>query len=104
MLRSSIMVRILNINNIRSLHVERRIADKGLVLPTPAVPKGSFVNYRKAGGLIFLSGHLPQIPTKPLGTFVVGKVGTTISIDEAKQAAGILYSGTLIHSMFNFVP
>ena len=51
------------------------------------MPKGSFVNYKRVGNLVYLSGHLPQKPLEPLGTFVVGKVGVDVSTEDAKRAA-----------------
>jgi hypothetical protein len=46
----------------RYVHVEAKMAKLGLKMPTPAVPKGNFVNYVPIGNnLVFLSGHLPQV-------------------------------------------
>jgi hypothetical protein len=46
----------------RTIHVEARIEALGLKMPSPAVPKGNFVNYVPIGNnLVFLSGHLPQV-------------------------------------------
>jgi hypothetical protein len=53
----------------RNVHVEKRIEDLGLKMPAPAIPKGSFVNYAQVGNMIFLSGHLPQVPLNSLIPF-----------------------------------
>jgi hypothetical protein len=45
----------------RQVHVEAKIAALGLQLPTPGVPKGSFINFTVVGNLAYLSGHLPQV-------------------------------------------
>lgn len=55
--RSSSLV----VRGVRYSHAESRIAALGLELPTPAVPKGNFVNYLEVGNLAYLSGHLPQV-------------------------------------------
>jgi enamine deaminase RidA (YjgF/YER057c/UK114 family) len=70
---------------IRSIHVERRLVELGYVLPPAAIPKGSFVNYKRVGNLVYLSGHLPQKPTE-VG-FVLGKVGKDVSVAQAQEAA-----------------
>lgn len=69
----------------RMVHIERRITELGYVLPAPAVPKGNFVNYRRVGKLVYLSGHLPQRPTE--AGFVTGKVGAGVSVEEGRIAA-----------------
>ena len=71
----------------RFVHIERRIAELGYTLPAPAVPKGNFVNFKRVGSnLVYLSGHLPQIPTPGSG-FMLGKVEVEVSVEEAKTAA-----------------
>jgi enamine deaminase RidA (YjgF/YER057c/UK114 family) len=69
------------ISNIlrRRVHAEAKITSLGLSMPSPAVPKGSFVNYVKINNLVFLSGHLPQ-PAE--GNLVVGQLGTDLTIEE----------------------
>ena len=49
-------------NCARNVHVESKIASLGLKLPNPAVPKGNFTNYVQIGNMVYLSGHLPQVP------------------------------------------
>lgn len=47
----------------RSIHVEAKLKDLGLNMPSPAVPKGNFTQYVRIGNLVYLSGHLPQVST-----------------------------------------
>ena len=44
-----------------NITAEAKIAALGLELPSPAVPKGNFVNFLVVGNLAYLSGHLPQV-------------------------------------------
>eukprot|EP01041_Mallomonas_annulata_P004694 gene4694-9306_t len=83
----------------RVVHVEARLAELGLKLPTPGVPKGNFVMIVKTGKLAYLSGHLPQ-PYN--GDLVVGKVGQNITPEEANVAAkyvGLNLIATLKHNL-----
>lgn len=66
----------------RSVHVEAKIAALGLKMPSPAVPKGNFVNYVQVGNLVFVSGHLPQ-PAE--GNLMVGTVGKDISVEQGNR-------------------
>jgi enamine deaminase RidA (YjgF/YER057c/UK114 family) len=63
---------------------EHRIKELGIQLRTPAPPVANYVNAVRAGDLVFLAGHGPQ---KADGTWVTGKVGRDMGIDEAKEAA-----------------
>ncbi|MFI5355984.1 MAG: RidA family protein [Opitutales bacterium] len=63
---------------------ETRLAELGLTLPAGPAPIANYVPAVRAGHLIFLSG---QIPKKPDGTFVTGKVGRDLTVPEAAAAA-----------------
>lgn len=56
----------------------------GLTLPPPPRPIGNYVPYRIGGGLLFLSGVGPRHPD---GTSTTGKVGDTVSVEQAYDAA-----------------
>mmetsp|Transcript_4472 Transcript_4472/g.4487 ORF Transcript_4472/g.4487 Transcript_4472/m.4487 type:complete len:171 (-) Transcript_4472:288-800(-) len=71
----------------RSLHVESKISSLGITLPELAEPKGNYVPYVRTGNTIFLSGHLPQKADK---TFVTGRVGDNVSLEEARAAARLI--------------
>lgn len=64
--------------------IDERLTELGIVLPTPFPPAGAYVAALRAGDLVFLSG---AGPVRPDGTFVTGKVGAAVSLDEAKEAA-----------------
>lgn len=53
-------------------------------LPPVPPPVANFIRARQVGSLLFLSGHGP---VRPDGSRIVGKVGSELSVDEAKAAA-----------------
>jgi enamine deaminase RidA (YjgF/YER057c/UK114 family) len=63
--------------------VAEKLAEMGLVLP-PRRSVGSYVGAVRAGGLVFVSGGGPM---KADGSFVTGKVGAEVSIEEGQEAA-----------------
>jgi enamine deaminase RidA (YjgF/YER057c/UK114 family) len=65
-------------------HIETRLKDLGIVLPTPPAPVASYVPTVKTGSLVFVSG---QIPAGPDGLKYVGIVGQDLSVDDGKAAA-----------------
>jgi enamine deaminase RidA (YjgF/YER057c/UK114 family) len=61
-----------------------RLSALGIVLPESPLPVANFVPAVRTGNLLFLSG---QGPVTPGGVRHVGKVGATVSVDEAYQHA-----------------
>lgn len=66
------------------MSIEQRIKDLGLELPPPPKPAGTYLPGVLVGNLLFMSGVGPH---KADGTFIAGKVGGSLSIDEGYQAA-----------------
>ena len=64
--------------------VESKLAELSLVLPSVPAAAGSYVGFKMAGNLVFVSGQLPMKDGTPI---VVGKVGGGVTIDEAYSAA-----------------
>ncbi len=69
-----------------AISIERRIQELGLVIPTPAVPVANYVPFVQTGNLVSISG---QIPMGKDGLEFVGKVGKTISTEQACDAAAL---------------
>jgi enamine deaminase RidA (YjgF/YER057c/UK114 family) len=67
-------------------HVERRLAELGLVLPKPAAPVAAYVPYVVTGEWLIVSGQLPLGPDGKIDPAHRGKLGGTI-FNEAGQAA-----------------
>jgi enamine deaminase RidA (YjgF/YER057c/UK114 family) len=63
--------------------VAEKLAAMGLVLPSRR-SVGSYVAAVRAGDLVFVSGGGPM---KADGSFVTGKVGAEVSIEEGQEAA-----------------
>lgn len=62
----------------------QRLAELGLMLPVASTPAGLYQPGVQVGSLLFLSGVGPK---RADGSFVTGKVGDTVSPEEAHQAA-----------------
>ncbi|MGL4555497.1 MAG: RidA family protein [Gemmataceae bacterium] len=63
---------------------EARLKALKLELPKLSPPKGAtIVPAVRAGDLLFLSGHLPNLG----GKLITGKVGTDVTVEAAKKAA-----------------
>ncbi|MEJ7589395.1 MAG: RidA family protein [Ferruginibacter sp.] len=66
---------------------EARLKELGIKLITPSAPVANYVKAVRAGNLIYLSGHGPD---KPGGGLVIGKVGTDLTLEEAREAAKLV--------------
>jgi enamine deaminase RidA (YjgF/YER057c/UK114 family) len=65
---------------------EARLRDLGYELPGVPEPAGAYVPATRAGTLIFTAG---QVPFEGGELHKTGKVGDTVSLEEARQAAWI---------------
>ena len=73
-----------------------------LTLPPPPKPIGVYKPFLVVGNLCYLSGHGT---VKEDGSLIIGRVGTDVSITEAKQAAqqvGLAILATLKHNLGSF--
>jgi enamine deaminase RidA (YjgF/YER057c/UK114 family) len=61
------------------MRIEQRLHELKLTLPAIGAPMGNYVPAKRAGNLLFLSGRGPGA--------VAGKVGDTISVEQAYQHA-----------------
>ena len=65
--------------------IEKKLADLGIVLPTPAAPIANYVGFVRVGALLVVSG---QICLGPDGKLVAkGKLGDTVSLEDGQKAA-----------------
>lgn len=62
---------------------ERKLESLGLKLPPPMAPAGNYVPWKKAGGLLYLSGVGPHTPEG----FLTGIVGGDLSVEQGYNAA-----------------
>jgi len=66
--------------------IEERIAELGLVLPTPPAPIAAFVPYTIQDNMVIVSG---QLPMGPGGIEYKGRLGESISLEDAQAAAAL---------------
>ena len=74
------------------MSAEERIEELGLELPSPPEPIASYVTFARTGNVAYTSGHGPL---RADGTWIVGKVGTDIGVEEAAEAARITGLGLI---------
>lgn len=63
---------------------ETRLEELGIDLPETPAPAGAYVPATRAGKLVFTAGQLPVEAGEPT---LRGKVGDTVGVDEAREAA-----------------
>ncbi len=78
------IVFLLSISILKSQTPEQNLQNLGIVLPKPSSPLFNYVKFVRTGNLIYLSG---QGPVKADGTFITGKLGRDLSIEEGAAAA-----------------
>jgi enamine deaminase RidA (YjgF/YER057c/UK114 family) len=67
--------------------VEKKIADLGIVLPTPAAPVANYVPFVRTGNLLIISG---QLCLDAGGKIVAkGQLGGGVSIEDGHKAARV---------------
>jgi enamine deaminase RidA (YjgF/YER057c/UK114 family) len=63
---------------------EQNLSKLGIVLPKPSSPIANYVKYVQSGNLLFLSGHGPA---KADGSYIIGKLGTDLTVAQGAEAA-----------------
>src|SRR5688572_4047661 len=63
---------------------EKKLKELGIALKKPPTPVANYVPAVQVGKLVFLSG---QGPLQDDGKYIVGKVGSEITVEEAQKAA-----------------
>jgi enamine deaminase RidA (YjgF/YER057c/UK114 family) len=71
---------------------EAKLAAMGLNLPELPKPVGTYVPFKVNGNTLYLSG---QGPRRADGSFVTGKVGRDVTIEQAQEAAKLVGLGLL---------
>ncbi len=64
--------------------VEERIESLGIVLSEPGNPIANYVNAVQSGNLVFMAG---KGPGNPGGTFITGKLGNDLTIEQGYEAS-----------------
>jgi len=63
---------------------ETKIKEKGIVLVSPSSPVANYVNVVRVGNILYLAG---KGPLKPDNTYITGKVGKDLTIEQGYEAA-----------------
>jgi enamine deaminase RidA (YjgF/YER057c/UK114 family) len=71
-------------NGETEIDVYSRLDELGITLRTPSPPVANFVHTVQSGNMVYLAGHGPL---KEDGTWMQGKVGRDIGIEEGQNAA-----------------
>ena len=64
--------------------LDDRLAELGITIPSVAAPAGAYVSAIITGNLVFTAGQLPFVAGELPAT---GKVGATVSAEQAKELA-----------------
>ena len=64
--------------------IASRLAELGLELPAAPAPLANYLPAVRTGNLIFVSGHGPR---RADGTFITGKLGRDLTLEEGYEAA-----------------
>ena len=66
------------------MSAEAKVKELGLDLSHPPPPVGNYIRGAQVGKLLFMSGHGPR---RADGTYITGKVGKDLDLDQTYQAA-----------------
>ena len=66
---------------------EEKLASMGFTLMDAPNPKANYVNAVRTGNLLFLAGKGPGLPD---GTYITGKVGKDITVEQGYEAAKLV--------------
>lgn len=74
--------------------INKRLADLGIVLPTPAKPIANYVPWVRTGNLVYISG---QGAVRDGKIEYAGKVGDTVTIEDAIASARLTAINIIAH-------
>ena len=73
-------------NALTAQDAEIKLKEKGIVLMTPSSPVANYVNVVRVGNMLYLAG---KGPLKADNTYITGKVGKDLTIEQGYEAARI---------------
>ena len=71
-------------NALTAQDAETKLKEKGIVLMTPSSPVANYVNVVRVGNMLYLAG---KGPLKADNTYITGKVGKDLTIEQGYEAA-----------------
>lgn len=84
MLASLSLSLCLTLVSLQAQTPEERLTALGIELPEASAPVANYVNAVTTGNLVFLAGKGPK---RSNGTYITGKVGRDLTVDEGYKAA-----------------
>ena len=69
------------------MHAERKLEALGLSLPPIPQPVANYVPLVRTGNLLFVSGHGPGVVTDGKLSFIQGKLGKDLAVEQGYDAA-----------------
>ena len=69
------------------MKIEAKLAQMGLILPSPGPPAGNYIGAVQVGNLLIVSGHGPRREGEP---YMTGKVGRDFTTEQAYEAAKVV--------------
>lgn len=69
------------------MHAERKLEALGLSLPPIPQPAANYVPLVRTGNLLFVSGHGPGVVTDGKLSFIQGKLGKDLNVEQGYDAA-----------------
>jgi enamine deaminase RidA (YjgF/YER057c/UK114 family) len=69
-------------------NVEARLREMGITLPVPAAPIANYIPFSITGNLLVVSGQIPLVEGRIAFT---GKVGESVSVEDAVAAARVCF-------------
>jgi len=71
-------------NALFAQDAETKLKEKGIILVTPSSPVANYVNVVRVGNMLYLAG---KGPLKADNTYITGKVGKDLTIEQGYEAA-----------------
>jgi len=72
------------------MEIERKLAAMGLSLPPIPTPAANYVPVVKTGNLLFVSGHGPANVIDGKVTYIRGKLGRDMTVEQGYEAAKVV--------------
>jgi len=73
--------------SLTAQNIDKKLAELGIELPKTPKPLANYVNAVRVDNTIYLSGKGPR---KADGTYITGKVGKDMTVEEAQEAARLV--------------
>ena len=74
--------------------IDAKLAELGIILPSPMAPVANYVPFVRTGDLVVVSG---QVPAENGKIAMTGKVGGTLSVEQGIAAAKLCFINVLVH-------